>query len=864
MRGRRPEGARLRSLGGLSGRSLRARPLRSVLTTAAIVLGVGMVFGVLLLVGTISGTFDRLYDSIYGKTDVVVSGERSVGSLPAGTIDEVRAVRGVESASGSIYSVFRTVDERGRVETGTEAQIYVVGIDPTQPDTSTARHVAGREVRTGAEIEVPADWAQENGVALGDELRVSTPSGLAALEVVGFFEFEGGLELGGYGTGAMPIDTARTLMGKPDVWDEITVVAEEGASPEALRTRIDGALDEGVQVALPATKGDEAEDQLAAFNVVLSFFSGIALFVGAFLILNSFNMTVLQRMREIGTLRALGAGQARIAGLILREAALLGVVGSVLGLGVGVGLALLLVQAMQAFGLPVAGVDLAAGPAVTAVVVGMIATLAGAAWPALRAGRISPIRALVGDRGVRRAPRRTRALVGFGLLLPGMLVSGFFWFGNRTDDSALAAVGGIGATMALFLGLVLLAPFVVLPIAELLGRGLQSAAPAEGRLAVDALRSNPGRTAATAATLLVALSVVVVNSTVASSVVGSIGDEIDRQFARDVTVQPVGYDDYTGFGTGLPRDLEREIAALPETGAVSPRRVLFLPELPEGGQEGIVVGYDPESWAQVDDPRFIGATTEEALAGMAAGGVVPAESYASSVGLEVGDRLTLEGPSGAVEAPVVAIGDTLDAGGQLIQTSLTTMEEVYGATTDQQLAVVARSPDARDALGARIDALLQEEHPGLEALSTGELKAEYEAQIDEQFAMFNAMVGIAVLVGMLGIVNTLSMSVLERTREIGVLRALGASRWRVRRMLGHESLLVSIAGTVAGLLAGLGIAFVWIVGMRETTFPGLTFHLPTGMLVTIAVLGAVIGVLAAILPARRAARLDPLSALRYE
>jgi putative ABC transport system permease protein len=859
-----PAGARVGSLTGLSFRSLRARPLRAVLTTSAIVLGVGMVFGVLLLVGTIHSTFDRLYDSIYGKTDIVVSGERSIGSLPERSIERVRAVEGVASASGSAWSVFRAVDERGRVDRAMDAQIYVVGVDYAQPDSTDAERVTGRRPTTGREIELQAGWAAKRGLEVGDRVPLSTPSGIVELRVVGTFEFGGGLDLGGYGTASMPIDAARPIMDKPDTWDEIKVVVDDGLAVEDVRARLDAAMADGVEVLTPESKGDQLQEQLASFDVVLYFFSGIALFVGAFLILNSFNMTVLQRIRELGTLRALGASRRRIVRSVLTEALVLGVVGSLLGLALGVVLALGLVQAMQAFGMPVSKLDYGAGPVIAAALTGLVTTIAGAAWPAFKAGRIAPVRALIGGATLRRAPGARRAIAGTLLFVPGLVISGLFWFGDTSDGGMLGAVAGIGSTVVMFLGMVLLAPFVVLPLTHLLARPLRVLMPAEGRLAADAAHANPGRTAATAATLLVAISVVVVNSTMASSFLGTISDELDKRFARDLTVQPIGYQEFGPPQAGLSRQLREQIAAMPEAAAVASRRSIYLPELPAGGGEGLVVGYDPVEYDRVDHIDYEGAPRDAVLRGLAAGGVVPSKAYAKAQGIEIGDRLALDGASGTRSALVVGIADTLDGGGQTLQMSLDTMAGIYGASTDSQLAVKATSPEARDVLAERVNALLERDYPGMEALSNAEIKQQTEDAVNQQFGFFNAIVAMAVLVGMLGIVNTLSMSVLERTREIGVLRALGASRWRVRRTMANESLLISIAGTLSGIAAGLVVAMVWIVAMRESTFPGLALKLPVGMLVAIAVLGVVIGVAAAVLPARRAAKLDPLGALRYE
>lgn len=866
MSARLPHGARLRSFTGLSLRALRARPLRSGLTAGAIVLGVGMVYGVLLLVGTIHYTFGNLYDSIYGRTDVVVSGKQSAGALTEDTIDRVRLVRGVKSASGDIFSVFRTVDAQGRVRRQRSDQLYVVGVDYAQPDSTDSTQVRGRNPSPGdGEIEVDDQWARKHGLGIGDRVTLSTPTGIIDRRISGTYQFGGGLDLGGYGSASMPVQDARGVMDKPGVWDEIDIVVAPGTAVGDVLGRLQRRLGPGVEVATPQTKSDEAQKQLASLDVVLYFFSGIALFVGAFLILNSFNMTVLQRMRELGTLRALGASDRRIGASILTEGVVLGVLGSIAGLGLGAVLAVALVKAMQNFGMPVATVHYTPIAAVGAVITGLAATLAGCLWPALRATRIPPVRAMLGTAGPARGmPPLRRALVGTALFLPGMAVGGLFWFGDTAQGGVLGAIGGIGSTMILFVGMVLLAPFVVLPLVRLMARPLRWAMPAEGRLAADAAQANPTRTAATAATLLVALSVVVVNATIASSFVGTLRDQLDRQYARDLTVQPLDYQEYGPPQSGISRRLREQIAAMPEAAAVARRRVLYLQKMPGSGRDGLMVAYDPYEYDRVDQLAYQGAPRATILRGLAQGGVAPSKVYAKAHGIHVGDRLLLEGPSGVRRAPVVGIVDSLDGGGRMIEISLQTMSSIYGVTTDTQLAAKARSAADRAALARRVDALLRQDYPGLEALSNAQLKQRLSDAINQQFGFFNAIVAIAVLVGMLGVVNTLSMSVLERTREIGVLRAVGASRWRVRRTMTDESLLISLAGTLSGMGAGIVVALVWIVGMRAKTFPGLALKLPVGTLVSIAVLGVVIGVIAAFLPARRAARLDPLAALRYE
>jgi putative ABC transport system permease protein len=375
---------------------------------------------------------------------------------------------------------------------------------------------------------------------------------------------------------------------------------------------------------------------------------------------------------------------------------------------------------------------------------------------------------------------------------------------------------------------------------------------------------NPLRTSATAAALVVTLSVVVVNATMSASFLGSISDELDAHFARDLTVQPLGYSSYGPPSSGIAPSLRRQVAALPAAGTVTPERIVYTTHLPGKGEPGLLKGVDPEQWPQVDRSEYEGASTAQTMAGLSAGGVVVGRGFADAEGLKVGDTLVLRGAGGVIRAPVVATTDTFEASGNIVLMSLATLKDAYGITSDSTLAVTASSADSRAALDRQVNALLDRRYPGDEAVSNAEVKQQYEDAVNQQFSFFNAIVGIAVIVGLLGIINTLSMAVIERTREIGVLRALGGSRWRIRRTMLMESLLISVAGSLVGLALGLLVGIVWIVSVRESTLVGLNLEIPTTMLIAIAALGILIGALAAIIPARRAAHLDPLKALTYE
>jgi putative ABC transport system permease protein len=850
----------LRTIDGLAVRQLRSRPMRAVLTGFGVVLGVGMVFGVLLLLGTIRSTFDDLIGSAWGKTDLIVSGTAN-GILPESALARTLDVPGVRDASGMIGGEFTRLDARGRAA----KSMLVAGYDTTRTPPYDFRWVGGRPPRVGPELGVERNWARERGIEVGDRIRVATPTGPAVLPVAGIFRFSSGLSFGGRGFAAMPMAPARRLTGIPKGFMQISVVVDDKGAIDGTRRKLAAALGKGAEVMTPAGFGDEVGQQLNALNIVLSFFSGIALFVGGFLILNAFNMTVLQRMREIGTLRTLGASRRLITRTILIEAAVIGGVGSILGLGLGIGLAEALIALMRGMEMPVGAMHITLGPAVTAVVLGLAVTTLGAAWPARRAGRVAPIRAVLGTRGVRQAPRRLRLVIGAALFVPGLLLGGKFWGGNGSG-SALSGLYGISLTMAMFAGMAMLAPFVIMPTVRVLAWPLRKAFPAGGRLAADAVLANPLRTAATAAALTIGLSVVVVNSTFSSSFMGTVSDQLQQSFARDFTVQAAGQTLETGGGPGVPKALAARISAMPETRAVTSIRALLmdLPGIDHGQKQGIAVAYDPAVYGLMDATPLTKGTRADALAGVGRGGVIVGPQYAQLAGLRVGDRVHLRGPAGSADAPVVGVLDAI-SGGEFneMQLSLDTMRHVYGVTGDAQVAVRARSDDARPALERRIAGLIARDYPGVELASMADRKAEINDQISATFNMFNSIVAIAVIVSLLGVINTLAMSVIERTRELGVLRALGSTRWQVRRTMLAESLLMTAAGALIGVAAGLAIGIAWLPGFGQT-MPGLTFHFPGGTTFAVALAAVVLGTFAAVIPARRAARLKVIEALAYE
>lgn len=854
----------LRSFDSLALRQLLTRRLRAALTAFGIVLGVGMVFAVLVLASTIRHTFDELISSAWGKTDLAAV-SKSGGQIPAEKLAELRAVPGVAQVSPMVGVMFRRLNPDGSAIKGMGAGMLVAGVEPDNLPYDFQFLAGSMVAKEGTQIVVEKAWADKHGLRLGEAIPVATPTGRATLRIVGLFRFSKGLSFGEMGFAGISMGTARKLSGQEAGYMQISFQAQDRSRVRALQARLQRVLGSGVDVKTPQGFSDQLAKQMQGLNVVLYFFSGVALFVGGFLILNGFNMTVLQRMREIGMLRTLGATRRMVVRSVLLEAVLVGGVGTLLGLALGLALSEGLVKMIASIGVPVGSLQVPAGSILTAVLVGLIVTVLGALLPARRAGRVEPIRAVLGNADIRRGPSVRRALLGLALFIPGVLLGGRFWFSDSTQGSTLGVVGGIALTMAMFVGMALAAPYVIMPFVRALALPVRRLSPTAGRLATDAARSNPARTAATAVALTIGLSVVVVNSGVSTSMLHTINRQIDAAYARDYTVKPL--DEMLGqSGQAIATPVAGRIAALPGAGTVTPIRATLtqLPGRSSDSQPGLIMAVDPTAWGRVDRTPISGASRARALAGLAQGGVIASKGYAAALNLHVGSHITLRGPGGTRRAPIVGLLDAATTGmADSMQISLATIRDVYGITEDSQLAVTAASPTQRGQLGREIQALLARDYPSLEAASTSQVKSQIQDAVNRQFNLFNAILAVAVIVSLLGVVNTLAMSVIERTREIGVLRALGSSRWQVRSTMLDESLLITVGGALAGILLGSAIAFAWIQGM-DTFMPGITFAFPVGTTIAIALAAVLLGVLAAILPARRAARLDPITAIAYE
>lgn len=855
-----PVRAALRSFYQLAFRNIRARKLRVLLTTLGIVLGVGMIFGVLLLSFTMLKTFQDLYSSVYGKTDLIVSGKEVTGSVPFANLRKVRRISGVKRAEGDVQSQFGLVDGNGRPREGQGSELITFGIEPSAHELFGMEITSGRIIGQGRQIMVEQNWAKGSKTKLGQWLSLATPNGVKKFKVIGLFKFGTGLGLGDQGFAFMPMRTARKTMDKHGVFSEINIAAESPQIVTSLKKRIKRALGRGAQVQTPNNKSENIQRQLQGLNIFLYFTAGMALFVGAFIIFNSFSMTMLQRMREIGMLRTIGATRRMIVRSVLLEALLLGLAGSLVGIALGYGLALLLAVLVKiAFGnIPLGEIVFKSEALAASVAAGMTVTVLGALVPAVRAGRIAPVQAVLGSGKGRSKPKKSRAVLGTLVFVLGL--AGVYLLASSSSPSTAIVVAGIGGVVAIFLGVALIAPVIVSPMAMVLSWPMRKLEPVEGRLASDSARMNPARTAATASALMIGLAMVTAFSALGSSFLKTISDEFDETLARDFTVQPRNLKFTPGTQLEVGKSLTRKLKKLPHAKIVTPERFVFLPDLVSGG--GIAFGFNPPEYKPLDNTQLAEGDFDQAYKRIEKGWVSVGIGLAKARHYKVGDRISLKGPSDTLKPKIAAVVKTAFGGGMTIGMSLKTMKRVYGVTADSDLAVKATSEDESARLKREIERVLKR-YPNMVVLSNSELKANISDMVNQQFNFFYAILLVAIFVSLFGIINTLSMNVLERTREIGVLRALGSSRWQIRRAIGSEGVLLSLVGAVLGIAIGFLLGYVFVKGVAVLV-PSIEYAAPIMRSLAVAAAAIVLGLVAAIIPARRAARLNIIEAVSYE
>jgi len=843
-------------------RGLAQRKLRAFVTALAVLLGVAFIAGSYVLTDTINRSFDDIFDTAYEGTDVAISSSTTAQTdaaepppFPASYLNRVREVPGVEKAAGGIFSTVRFVDAQGDQLSSSFAPEFVASVAPKPFETLT--YTDGEPPRTANEASIDESTADREGLEIGGTLRIAGEAGVKAYRIVGIQRL-GDTSSGGAGTAQLTLPEAQRLTGKEGEFDGISVQAAPGVSPEDLSRRIRDVLprrvivETGTQAA--ARQSQDVKDDLSFFRIVLLVFGGVALLVGSFLIFNTFSITIAQRIRELGMLRTLGATRGQILRGMLLEATLIGAVGSLIGVLAGIGFASALNAIFKSFGidLPNTGTVIEARTIIVSILVGMLVTFAAAISPALRATRVSPMAALLeAELPEGRGRGRLFTAVAALFIVGGIALAVVGVFGVVGESGAAAGAVGGGAVLTL-LGVSMFSPRLVRPLASVAGWPLEKLRGITGRLARENAVRKPGRTAVTAAALMIGLAVVVFVTVFAAGINASISNAIDRNFQGELVLQNT--DGFSPISPQAVREAERVQGVQSVSSFVLAGGVY-------DGKDIMVSGVDT---ATVSDVLSLDweEGSPETLSSLPARGAVLDDAWASSNDLGVGDRMRIRTP---LERDVTltvegTVKDNADLLGNLV-TSQETLRTEFGAR-QPGMAFIRLAPGADAAtVQDRISRVVERRFPTVDTLNQQELKDNLEEQINQLVGFFYVLLALAIVISLLGIVTTLALSIHERTRELGLLRAVGMSRRQVKRLVRYESVITALIGAILGTV--LGIIFAALVS-RPLADEGFELAYPVGTLLILFVLAALAGVLAAIWPARRAARLDVLQAVAYE
>jgi len=847
-------------------KGLLGHKLRFAMTAVAVVLGVGFVSGTYVLTDSMNDAFTGLFDDIFAETDVIVRAENPLGDdiaagpqpglvppLPESIVDDVGAVDGVSVAIGGVSGFAQFLDAEGEPIGGTGPPTF--GLSWSDEDrTVTLRE--GEAPAGPGQVAMDAATAESNDFDVGDDVRILLNTGIQTFEIAGILGFGEADNLLGATIAAFELPVAQALFDKEGVVDEISVVGDAGSDPVELRDRIAEALTgQDVEVTTAQEEADEQAEGIEAFlgifNTILLAFAGVALFVGAFIIANTFSIVVAQRTREFALLRAVGASTRQVQIAVVTEAAVLGVLASVVGLLLGVGVAAALKGALAAFGLDIPGGGTIIAPRTIAVsfTIGIGVTVLASLFPSFRAARVPPVEAMRGTGDAAESSRR-RILGGTIAVALGVLSLSLGLF---TDLGNALLLVGAGAALTM-LGVAMASPLVALPYVRGLRRPLDRFG-LPGRLAQrNALRS-PGRTATTASALMIGLALVTLVTILASTINNSLTTALDEQFRADFILSNEGAQ---GFGL-LPTGIAAALTELDELEAVSPMR--FMPigtEDPEG-EPGTTGGMavDP---ATIESLLDLGVTAGD-LGQLAVDEVFVSDDEATNLGVSPGDTVPITFPDGrTIDVPIAGTYANVDFVGTNHVFSIATAQA--RAPQAQDLNVLARAGDDVEAARAAMEAAV-EEFPIVGIQDQSEFRQTTEDSINQLLMLMLVLLLLALFIALLGIANTLALAVFERTREIGLLRAVGMDGRQTRRMILWESVIISVFGALLGVAVGIffGWALVQALG-EEGGLEGLT--IPGLQLVIYVVVAGLAGVVAAIFPAWRATKLDVLEAVTTE
>ena len=837
-------------------RGMLAHKLRLVLTTTSIALGVAFLAGTLMLTDTMKLAFDQLFGKVSSGTDAVVRQESaytqaagigvSRAPIPASVLDQVRAVDGVAAAEGAVSGYALLTDTEGKaVLTSGGAPTMGYSMPPDEGLRGEVNLRSGHAPRGPHEVAIDASSAEDHDIALGSTIKILFRGPTEEFTVVGTVGYGDEKDLGGTSAAYFEPATAQRVLGEKGLFDEIQVRAADGVSDTALAERLDAAVPEGTEAVTGAKVADEASDainsQFKFLNVMFMIFAGIALFVGSFIIWNTFTMIVTQRSREIALLRAVGATRRQVKRSLLLEAGLLGISASAVGvvLGAGVAKGLNALMSVLGFSLPSTSLQIAPRTIWLSLLVGTVVTVVAAMVPARRATKVLPVEALRDATPGAKRPSRLRAAIGTVLTAGGVfaILQGLYGGGG----GSLVLLGIVGTLF----GVITLSQLAARPLAAMIGSPLRWRG-VQGDLARQNAMRNPRRTASTAAALMIGLTLVVSMGVFASSFKASIGPVLDDSTNADLYLTSA-----SSQAGGYSPEATRAAAEVPGVAAVSPTW---------WGQARIDGA--GESYSSVDPGTVEKAFRLDIHSGSAKlgdDGILVTDDAATSHGWSVGDTVPVEfAATGAQELQVRGIFEYNRVLESNYLISLATQEANEGDRLDGTTAVMLDRGADVGAVKDRIAAALAD-HPDAKVLDEKGFEQEIGGFVDKLLTFVSAMLLLAVVIALLGIVNTLALSVFERTRELGLLRAVGMTRGQVRAMVRWESVVISLIGATLGAGLGVGLGMALAQSLKSDGVTELA--VPVTQVAAYVVGAALAGVLAAVGPARSAAKVDVLKAV---
>lgn len=835
--------------------SLLAHKLRLALTTLAIVLGVAFVAGTLIYTDTVRSSFDSVFGQISGAVDLSVRGRSRMADaeggdpfanqrpeVPPAVADRIADVDGVDGVERNVEGIAAIIGDDGKPLASGNGPPALGFNAPIVEELSPTELRRGRYPTADDEVTIDAATADDQGIAVGDTVQIAANGPVRAYEVVGVFGFGDGVDnLAGAPVSLFSPNHAFDLFSTDGGYTSVDVHADDDTRLDDLRDRIGAVAGSDYEVVDSdelAAESQTAVDEILGFlNTGLLVFAGVSLLVGAFLINNTFAIIVTQRSRELALLRAVGASRAQVLGSVLAEALVVGVLASGVGLGLGALVAIALQALLTAFGIDIPSTDLvfALRTGLVAAALGILITVLSALVPATRALRVPPVAAMQAvATGERSGSGRVRTALGALLGVAGLALLGFGLF----REAGFAVV--VGGAVALLLGASLLARFVTRPLLQVIGWPVDRLG-IRGTLARENSVRNPQRTASTAAALMIGLGLVTFALIFGASLRESTTRTIDEQFVSDFQISST---DFAAF----PSDVDAQISELPQVAAVTDMRLGQL------GVDGRVVGMavvEPSELSSAWDLEVLDGSLED----FADGGVLVSNDAADELGVSVGDDLTVTFPDDGDQVVAVrAIVDSETANYYLDEGTYLSHADDVGVQTLYVTAADGAVERARTAMEGVTDS-----YPTLQVQDTGQIKEEIAAQVDQILGLMTALLGLSILIALFGIANTLSLSVFERTRELGLLRAVGATRVQVRSIVRWESVLIAVLGAVFGVAVGTVFGWMTVLALTEQGLSAFAF--PAGQVAIAVAAAAVAGTVAAWLPARRASRVDILRAV---